>query len=152
MAKSQPLEKQQLEDGRGALQWLNKLLATDSPMTPIELFNHRFYSTPAAFFFLEMIQISKVGRYHVCLKSEELLDPQPVEKKDKEEVKKIKLSSSYGAATQEVPRLANVLAKLDTSVLSTTMPLDGPDKGPIAFRNKSKISLTSNYEKLLDCP
>ena len=61
-------------------------------MTPIELFNHRFYSTPAAFFFLEMIQISKVGRYHVCLKSEELLDPQPVEKNDKEEGKKIKLS------------------------------------------------------------
>ena len=56
------------------------------------------------------------------------------------------------AATQEAPRLANVLAKLDTSVLSTTMPLDGPDKRPIAFRNKSKISLTSNYEKLLDCP
>jgi hypothetical protein len=32
------------------------------------------------------------------------------------------------------------------------MIVDVDEKKPISFRNKSKISLSSNYEKLLDCP
>jgi len=113
-------------------------------MTPIELFNHRFYSTPAAFFFLEMIQISKVNRYHICLRTEDLLDPKLTtsEKKAEEEP-----TPSVGSTDLNVTQ-----SKLETSVLSIALPLDGPEKPPISFRNKSKISLGSNYSQILECP
>ena len=55
--------------------WLDKLILIDQHSTPIELFNHRFFSTPASFYFYEMLQLSKVMRYHVTLKTDELLDP-----------------------------------------------------------------------------
>ena len=50
------------------------MLVTNA-LTPIELFNHRFFSTPASFYFFEMLQLSKVTRYHVTLKTDELFDP-----------------------------------------------------------------------------
>lgn len=75
VSNSKTLERPQLlDDYNMNLRWLDRLLVTRHVMTPIELFNYRFYSTPSAFFFLEMIQISKVDRYHVCLRTEELLD------------------------------------------------------------------------------
>ena len=63
--------------GSGAVRpkWLDKLLLAGYAQTPIELFNHRFFSIPASFYFFEMLQVSKVTRYHVCLKTDELLDP-----------------------------------------------------------------------------
>ena len=70
-------------------------------MTPIELFNHRFYSIPATFFFLEMIQMSKVDRYHVCLKSDELYDPQLVDDKDKAKEKAVEPSPPLTEKTDD---------------------------------------------------
>ena len=43
------------------------------------------------------------------------------------------------------------LSKLDTSAISLA-PRDGVEKAPVAFSNKSKVSLRKNYGKLLDCP
>ena len=43
------------------------------------------------------------------------------------------------------------LSKLDTSAISLA-PRDGVEKAPVAFSNKSKVSLRKNYSKLLDCP
>lgn len=37
-------------------------------------------------------------------------------------------------------------------MLSQTLIMDAPEKATVSFRNKSKISLLSNYEKLLNCP
>lgn len=43
--------------------------------------------------------------------------------------------------------------KKETSViLSNTVIVDVDEKKSISFRNRSKISLLSNYKKLLDCP
>lgn len=121
-------------------------------MTPIELFNHRFYSTPATFFFLEMIQISRVERYHVCLKSQELFNPQVIcgEKKLSEDSKTEEQSKEKEASDAKESEKTN-LVKLDMSVLSNTLIVDGQSKPSIVFRNKSKISLVSNFKDLLNC-
>ena len=83
-SKTQDIPEKLNDGSTDHTRWLYKLLDVNHFMTPIELFSHRFFSTPEAYFFFEMIQISKVGRYHVCLKSEELFDPKLVTAEPKE--------------------------------------------------------------------
>ena len=84
--------------------------------------------------------MSKVGRYHVCFKSSELYHPQIVDKNQKE------MGATKKSETTNEEEKKQVLSKLDTSVLSNTITLDGPERPSIAFRNKSKISLSANYQ------
>ena len=95
-----------------------------------------------------MIQMSKVDRYHVCLKSDELYDPQLVGDKDKAKEKAVEPTPQVSERKDDKKQ---ILAQLDNSVLSNTTIFDGPEKPPIVFRNKSKISLLSNYKELLSC-
>ena len=73
-------------------------------MTAIELFNHRFYKLPATFYFFEIIQVSRVERYHVCLKMAELNEPKLISQE----------SASKAQKSGEQPKEENKLDKLDS--------------------------------------
>ena len=82
--------------------FFERLLTAKESYTPLELFHLRFYSYPAAFYYCESLQRSKVLLYHVMLDSENLLHPAvinqdrsrplppPEEEEKKEEVEKEK--------------------------------------------------------------
>ena len=120
---------------------------------------------PAAFFFLEMINISKVERYHVCLKTSELLDPKLVSSKATDSnAKQRKNEDAIDKSLSKLNQLGTADVKLqilgsttlDTSILSdkTIEVVDESESNHprISFQNKSKVSLIQNHANLLNCP